>query len=214
MSKYIETALSAAAYQRCKKITIYNPYMGVPTVQFEEEMIIKRADGSALHDNLSTMTKLINNYSETFPIYNPVTQAKTGATGTVAQLYAMIWSVYMNEAVYRDAHLAKVAVLDAFQVQDRANKVAADAAVALIWANFTTADAAALVTATALADTMATPEEKAVVMADYEAAKATAYTAASDAAALVVTNYDAAKVAAEAQSVIDAQAAYDAVLAA
>ena len=188
--------------------------MEAPTVQFEEEMIINRANGSPLHDNLSTMTKIVNNYAETFPVYDPATQLKTGATGSVAQLYAMIWSVYMNEAVHRDAHSAKVAVMEAARIAADAARIAADAAVALIWSDLATADAANLATATALAATLPTQEEKDAVMAAYNTAALAATASATTAATLVTTNYNAAKVAAEAQALIDAQAAYDAVLAA
>ena len=168
MSKYTETPLSAAAYQRCEKITIYNPYMAAPTVQFEEEQVIKRADNSILHDKVGTITMVVDDYTATFPVYDPTTQVKTGTTGTVAQLYAMIWSVYMHQAVLRDAYLAKGAVLQAFNVTDQANRVAAEAAAA------------------------ATPESRDQIMADYEAAKVTGL----------------------AKAELDAQAVYDAIVAA
>jgi hypothetical protein len=181
-------------------------------VQFEEEQIIKRADNSILHDNLSTITMLINDYAATFPVYNPVTQVKTGTTGTVAQLYAMIWSVYINQAVLRDAYLATVAVEQAAQTaaQVASAKVITD--VAALYAAFTTEDANDLAAAEALAATKATQEEKDVVMADYQTAKAAKVVALTTATDLVRSNAETAATAAAAQAVIDAQAAYDAVI--
>lgn len=212
MSKYIETPLSAAAYQRCRKITIWNPFMETPTVQFEEEQIIKRANNTLLHDDVGTITKLINKFDETFPVYDPVTQVKTGQDASIAQLYALIWSVYMNEAISRDAHLAKAAVFEAYRQQSYTDKIAMEEAVAAIYRTFDEQDALDLASATALSETKTTQAEKDEVMANYAANKQAASVSANASAQALRDTYATDSAAAEAQSVIDAQAAYDAVM--
>lgn len=103
MSKYQESAVSADQYQRCYKITIHNPYGLQQSVQFDEEQIFKRQDGSVVHDELrAPIVKNITNLSETVPLYNPITQQKIGKDVTLQDVYVMIWSVYMNEALKRD----------------------------------------------------------------------------------------------------------------
>lgn len=212
MSKYIEQQINAQAYQRCKKITIYNPYNETPTVQFEEEQIFKRPDGSALKENLSTITKIVSNYGETFPVYNPVTQAKTGQMGSVAQLYALIWSVYMNEAVQRDAHLAKVAVEEAGRVAAQQAQVVYSQALGAANQAFADQDATDLATANALAETKATQEEKDAVMAEYATARAVKAEAYATQVDTLTNTYNAESAAAATQLIINAQAAYDAVI--
>lgn len=107
MSKYQATNLSA--YQRTYRITIENPYNGVPAVTFDEETVLQEADGTVVHSfngfnapGSPILTKLVTDYTETFDIYDPTTQLKTGQTMPIAQIYALIWSFYMNEAVKRD----------------------------------------------------------------------------------------------------------------
>lgn len=212
MSKYTETTVSAAAYQRCKKITIYNPYQEAPTVQFEEEQIIKRADNSVLKDPQGTITMLVNNFNDSFPVYNPLTQAKTGTNGTIAQLYALVWSVYMHQAVQRDAHLAKVAVEQAAQTASNALRTQHQADIAALSAAFDAADATDLAAAEALAATKATQEEKDVVMADYQTAREVKVVAVNAAIDAANNTYNAAVVAASTKAATDAQVAYDAVM--
>jgi hypothetical protein len=214
MSKYVESPANIAAYQRCKQITIYNPFLQPPTVVFHEEQVLKRPDGSVLYDNLGLLTKNITNFYEVFPIYNPTTQVKTGQMANVAQLYAMIWSVYMNEAVHRDAHLAHAAVLAAFEKHDAIDKINMDAAIATIWSEFATNDAVALATAEALAATKSTQAEMDAVMEEYAAARIAAETVERSAAETVRLNYEADRAAGYAQALVEAAAAEAAVIAA
>lgn len=211
-SKYTETQVNTAAYQRCKEIRIYNPYGEKPTVQFVEEQLLKRPNGGVIHDEAGTITKPIGDYNETFPVYNPMTQVKTGQTASIAQLYAMIWSVYMNEAVLRDAYLAKVAVGNAGRDAEIAAQAAYEASIRDVSAAFDTQDAADLAAATADAETKATQDEKDAVMAAYAAAKQTKVTAVDAELTTLRTDYATAKAAAATKLVTDAQAAYDAVI--
>lgn len=211
-NKYLETPISTAVYQRCEEIRIFNPYQAVPTVMFMEEQVLTRSNGSVLHDKVGTLTKLITDVNETFPIYNPVTQTKVGQDASIGQLYALIWSVYMNEALKRDAYNAKTESLRVSQDQATAAAAAYQDEVNAVNATFTSDDATARAAAEALADTKATEEEKALVMAAYAADLEIRGNALAATLASMAGIYDAARIANAEAAAAAAQAAYDAVM--
>jgi hypothetical protein len=165
-----------------------------------------------LHDKVGTLTKLITDVNETFPVYNPVTQTKVGQDASVGQLYALIWSVYMNEAIKRDAALAKAATENDYRVQAEVAARAYDTEAAALAATFDIENAAALDAATALAATKATDEEKALVMAEYDANREIQSTALNASLATLKANYEASKLTQAEAAKAAAKAAYDAIM--
>lgn len=103
MTKYQESSISAAEYQRCMRIVIENEYQKAPLVNFYEETIITRADGTVIHQPVGGINMAVTDPTTAFDVYDPDTQEKTGATATLSQIYTLIWSVYMTEALKRDS---------------------------------------------------------------------------------------------------------------
>jgi len=216
MSKYVETPIAAAVYQRSHCITITNPYQAYPVVTFEEEQLIKREDGTVFHDVLRGphLTKIIDDYGYEFPVYNPLTQQKTGQTSTAAQVYAIIWSVYMFEATKRDAQKAKDKVLSVFEASALAALDTAHVAAAAVRDQFAAQDAMDYAEALDAADAAPTQEFKDAIMVAYETSKAQKKADSEAAANKAVSDQLEASAVLRVQAVIDAQAAYDRVMAA
>jgi hypothetical protein len=215
MSKYIETPMDAATYQRCSQIIIANPYQAPPVVTFSEEQIIKRADGSVLHDALLLpISKTFSDPAYAFPIYNPTNQQKTGQSATVAQVYALIWSVYMFEATKRDATKAKDAVLAQFEATAMAAMAAAIASAKPVRDAFSAQDAVDKAALLAAIATAATQDEKDAATVAYDIARSAKLAASEAQANALVNDQIALNDTQRVQAVIDAQAAYDSVMAA
>lgn len=201
MSNYKETDIQASGYQRCHTIVIQNPYGQKPVVTFQEEAIyIKAGSNEVFHDKLiadsqgGVLLKNVNDYNEMFTLWNPSTQTRTDKQVSMGEVYALIWSVYMNEALKRDAGIAKQkfiddfwaedkvkrdtqgfqvkALEDAFLQQDATDLATAEAAAQALEDQFVEQDALDKAAAEELAATKETDEEKQAVMIAYEEAKA------------------------------------------
>lgn len=211
-SKYMESPVSSAVYQRCEEIRIFNPYQAVPTVMFFEEQVWARPNGSVIHDKVGSLTKLITNINETFPIYNPATQTKVGQDASIGQLYALIWSVYMHEAVKRDAEQARFDSEQASRLLEETYAANYSSANLALHVAFDSEDATLYAAAVELAATKVTTEEKASVMADYQAAKDVRLATLTAAVVDLTASYEAAKKTRADAAVVAAAAAYTAVI--
>jgi hypothetical protein len=212
MSKYIETTIAAAEYQRCRTIIIQNPYQASPTVSFDEESIFKKSDGTIIKEPKGGINKIIDDYSYQVPVYNPLTQQKTGQSAPISQIYTLIWSVYMHEATKRDAALAKALVKQSYVTVCATKLEAFRVVTTALGTDFFTQDTADFLAAQALADTKETPEEKAAVMADYDTARNVKLLQKNTEVQTATEAYNDDKVASDAQNELDAQAAYDAIM--
>lgn len=103
MSNYQETQISGTAHKRAVAITIQNPFQGIPTIQFHEELVIQTGDRylKELDGDLS----IVANMGKSVPLLNPVTGEATGHSMTMGEGYAFIYSVYIQAALERDAAL-------------------------------------------------------------------------------------------------------------
>lgn len=98
---YKESTVSGQAWQRAKVIQIWNEYGQAPRVDFIEETIVSLGD-TMMTQPAGTLSKTVDDVTEVIPIINPETGENTGATMTVAQVYAAIFSYYLKLAQERD----------------------------------------------------------------------------------------------------------------
>jgi len=103
MPDYKESSLSGVQWQRCKTVTIDNPLVGGKSVVFHEERVIS-LDGQNLRQPIGACSKAFSSDGE-FPILDPSTNLPTGQTMTHAELYSVLYSLYMQTALERDAAL-------------------------------------------------------------------------------------------------------------
>lgn len=99
---YKETNLSGTSWTRCRCVTIVNPLTGgAPTAYFQEEKVIS-IDGAQTTVDAGSCGKAFN-AGDAIPLLDPTTSNPTGSTVTHAELYAILYSLYMQTATARDA---------------------------------------------------------------------------------------------------------------
>lgn len=99
---YKESTVSGQAWQRAKVIQIWNEYGQAPRVDFIEETIVSLGYNTMMTQPAGTLSKTVDDVTEVIPIINPETGENTGATMTVAQVYAAIFSYYLKLTQERD----------------------------------------------------------------------------------------------------------------
>lgn len=106
---YKETTLAGVSWVRCKLITITNPLAGtspldgqsyVPMADFYEEKVIS-IDGVQTKVDSGSCQKVFDAASA-IQILNPLTGEATGGTITHAELYTILFSLYLQTATERD----------------------------------------------------------------------------------------------------------------
>ena len=111
---YKETTVNGSSWVRCRAVTINNPLPGNtlsdmpqpdgatgPVVYFQEEKVVS-LDGSNIHMDAGSCHKPFDP-AATIPLLDPTTGEPTGTTVTHAELYAILFSLYMQTALERDA---------------------------------------------------------------------------------------------------------------
>lgn len=110
---YKETNLAGTSWTRCKSITITNPLAGetplpgiTPTLKpvalFYEESITQLTEGSTFKRDTGYCSTEFNPVS-TIALIDLETGLPTGETVTHAELYRILFSLYMQTAAARDA---------------------------------------------------------------------------------------------------------------
>ncbi len=117
MPDYRESTAPATTWRRAHRVEIYNPMpgQGVPFVEFREEDAIKVGERiiTTPAPNASSLLKRFDPVAGAFPLRDPKTGALTGATMTHGELYAILHSLYIHEALERDARDAAAAAAPA-----------------------------------------------------------------------------------------------------
>lgn len=105
MANYRESALAGNSYTRCKELYISNPMagMGSPRVTFIEEEVLN-IDANTRQVDAGSCKKIFNS-PELIALRNPITSELTGDTLSHEMLYVILYSLYMQTALERDAAL-------------------------------------------------------------------------------------------------------------
>ena len=106
MADYKETTISGNSWTRCNKIEIDNTHGRIPTINFWEETRMS-FDGESVG---ITKGDIFTRFTpdDVIELRNPETMEKTGQTITQSELYAILYSVYIQEAFARDEREAFV----------------------------------------------------------------------------------------------------------
>jgi hypothetical protein len=101
MANYKQSNLTGQEYQRCYAVSISNPLDATKQMGFAEEKIYV-FDQTTINKQVAGCAVKYDP-TATFPIIDPVTGNPTGETATQAQIYQMIYSLYIQTATARDA---------------------------------------------------------------------------------------------------------------
>lgn len=110
MANLNEQTISGTAYQRANRVFIANPKGGTPSIQFDREKIITIGDEviSKPMDSISRLLLPESNTTE-FPLLNPETsEAIPGEFRTYADVYQLIYSLFIKTANDHDAAIASL----------------------------------------------------------------------------------------------------------
>ena len=101
---YQESTVTGTSWVRCKAVTISNPLEGAddaaPSVNFYEEKVVV-SDGDYTRIPVGGCRKVFD-AAGVITVLNPDTDAPTGSTMTHGELYAVLYSLYMQTALERD----------------------------------------------------------------------------------------------------------------
>jgi hypothetical protein len=100
MPNYKQTTVSGESWQRCYSVTMRNPLEGAKQVVFAEETVVD-VGGQQTRFPATGCFQAFDADGE-FPLLDPVTGLQVG-TATHAQVYALLYSLYMDTAAKRDA---------------------------------------------------------------------------------------------------------------
>ena len=98
---YKESGVAGSEYTRCSQITIYNPLGGTPAAEFAEERVTLLA-GRKIAENAECV-RVPFDPAEEIALINPETGEPLGSSVTHAQLYVILFSLYLAKAQARDA---------------------------------------------------------------------------------------------------------------
>lgn len=101
MADYKAEQVAGSSWQRCYRVTIQNNRGAIPSVTFDEQRITLLGDRE-IAENVDSCSDTFNP-SSVIEIRNPNTGEKTGQTITQAELYAIVYSLYIQAAKARDA---------------------------------------------------------------------------------------------------------------
>lgn len=103
MPDYKESSITGRQWQRCHTVIVRNPLGQTPTMEFEEETVVEF--GAEQRKQWSKGCSMDFVAEQTIPLRDPTTNALTGTTVTHAELYQILYSLYMQAAEARDAAL-------------------------------------------------------------------------------------------------------------
>ena len=103
---YKQTDLAGTSWVRCRTVTINNPLSdAVPIAYFQEEKVVS-VGGVNLKVDVGSCAKAFDP-AATIALLDPATGEPTGETATHAELYSILFSLYMQTALERDASLVQ-----------------------------------------------------------------------------------------------------------
>lgn len=100
MPDYKQATVVGQARQRCKQIVIDNSLGQVPGIRFDEERVISTEEGDIQRDAGTLAASYAP--SHVVQLLNPITGEPTGKSITYGEVYAIIYSAYLDAAFARD----------------------------------------------------------------------------------------------------------------
>lgn len=99
---YKETLVSGSSYTRCNQILINNSLRTTPTIRFDEQVVVSMEAGGAII-NGSGSIEMVFDPAKLIPLMDPTTGIATGQTMSYGEVYAVLYSAYLDAALERDA---------------------------------------------------------------------------------------------------------------
>lgn len=104
MSNYKETSINGSEYQRCCEIRIVNPVGKTPSISFEEQKIT--VIGENLIETPVDRIMLSFDPAKVVELRDPQSGDLLNTSVTFGEIYTILYSAYIQEAIARDASQA------------------------------------------------------------------------------------------------------------
>lgn len=101
MPNYKEVLAQNSVYTRCHTLIVNNPYERQPSVQFQEERVV-RVDDQVFFQPMEGC-RIDVTPGALITVLDPVTNLPTGETVTHERLYQLLYSAYIQTALERDS---------------------------------------------------------------------------------------------------------------
>lgn len=101
MANYQESTATATSWIRCRSVSIENPIGGTPSASFVEHKVVQLG-GHTVEQFVGILPSTFNP-TASIPLRDPETGGLTGDSVTQAHLYQILYSLYMQAALDRDA---------------------------------------------------------------------------------------------------------------
>jgi hypothetical protein len=121
---YRQTTGSAQSWRRARQVQILNQRGVTPSISFSEEDVVSFSGMEVLTPVLSVVRGTFDP-NGAIPLVNPDTGELTGASATQAELYVIVYSLYLQLARQRDAAAADLASQQAADIAARNSAAAA-----------------------------------------------------------------------------------------
>lgn len=102
MADYRESIATGKTWQRCKSITIDNTRGSVPSVIFTEEAVVELG-GLTVGSHAGYCSATFDPQNGSIPLLDMATGEPDGTAVSHAELYQILFSLYMATAQARDA---------------------------------------------------------------------------------------------------------------
>lgn len=102
MANYQESTGDGATWKRCRAIEILNPLNGPKSVIYREEIAARVGEITMPTGITDIMQESVIDLNKTISVRNPETGELTGDTITYGEVYAILYSAYMQLAIIRD----------------------------------------------------------------------------------------------------------------
>lgn len=109
MANYKQEVVAGSKWRRCRQIIIDNNFGTTPRLVFQEQDVVDFGGGQYVFKEVHPSSAVVPypltttfDANTTIEIYNPLTGEKTGQTMTHGEVYAILYSAYMNAAISRD----------------------------------------------------------------------------------------------------------------
>ena len=112
MADYQESQVAGTSWHRFNQIRIDNTRNAVPVVTMHEERVVALADGRELREPVGVLELPCGDLSYLITLRNLATGEPTGATATLGDAYAIVYSLCIQEALIRDGAIPRPGVSD------------------------------------------------------------------------------------------------------
>lgn len=102
MADYKESTATGKVWQRCYRVIIENARVGTPNIAFAEEEVVD-IGGKTVSSHAGYCNAIFDAAAGTIAMVDPTTNLPTGTTVSHAELYAILYSLYLQTATQRDA---------------------------------------------------------------------------------------------------------------